>query len=207
MTLWLLIALPLITGTTLLVAGRPADRVAPAVGVGAASLTLALAVFAAATRPEVSAPLLAGLRIGLAVDGLSAVMVLTVAAVLVAVLVFAAGEFGADESRARFHGLMLVFAGAMLVTVTARDLLVLLMAWEVMGACSYALIGFWWREDHRVQSGAIAFLTTRAADLGLYLAAGAAVAGGLAGRTLTRLPAGAGGRRGGGFRRGVLAGR
>jgi NADH-quinone oxidoreductase subunit L len=195
MTLWLLIALPLVTGATLLVTGRPADRVAPAAGVGAASLTAVLAVFAAVTRPEVSAPLLAGLRIGLAVDGLSAVMVLTVAVVLVAVLVFAAGEFGADESRARFHGLMLVFAGAMLVTVTARDLVVLLMAWEVMGACSYALIGFWWREDHRVHSGAIAFLTTRAADLGLYLAAGAAVAGGVASLTLAGLPAAAGGWR------------
>ena len=195
MTVWLLIALPLVTGAALLVTGRPAGRVAPAVGVGAASLTAVLAVFAAATRPEVSAPLLAGLRIGLAVDGLSAVMVLTVAVVLVAVLVFAAGEFGAAESRARFHGLMLVFAGAMLVTVTARDLVVLLMAWEVMGACSYALIGFWWREDHRVHSGAIAFLTTRAADLGLYLAAGAAVAGGVAGLTLAGLPAAAGGWR------------
>jgi len=195
MTLWLLIALPLVGGTALLVAGRPADRVAPAVGVAAAVVTVVLAVVAAVSRPEVSAPLLSGLRIGLAVDGLSAVMVLTVAVVLVAVLVFAAGEFGADESRARFHGLMLVFAGAMLVTVTARDLVVLLMAWEVMGACSYALIGFWWREDHRVGSGTLAFLTTRTADLGLYLAAGAALAGGVAGLTLAGLPTAADGWR------------
>ncbi|MEV6647968.1 proton-conducting transporter membrane subunit [Amycolatopsis sp. NPDC051371] len=188
MTLWLLIALPLVAGTALLVTGRPADRVAPAAGVAAAVVSVVLAIVAAITRPEVSAPLLAGLRIGLAVDGLSAVMVLTVTAVLVAVLVFAAGEFGAEESRARFHGLMLVFAGAMLITVTARDLVVLLMAWEVMGACSYALIGFWWRENHRVGSGAVAFLTTRTADLGLYLAAGAALAGGVAGLTLAGLP-------------------
>jgi len=72
---------------------------------------------------------------------------------------------------------------------------VLLMAWEVMGACSYALIGFWWREDHRAGSGAIAFLTTRTADLGLYLAAGAALAGGVAGLTLAGLPAAASGWR------------
>ncbi|MEU4250378.1 proton-conducting transporter membrane subunit [Amycolatopsis sp. NPDC026612] len=195
MTLWLLIALPLVAGTALLVTGRPADRVAPATGVAAAVVSVVLAIVAAITRPEVSAPLLAGLRIGLAVDGLSAVMVLTVTAVLVAVLVFAAGEFDSEESRARFHGLMLVFAGAMLVTVTARDLVVLLMAWEVMGACSYALIGFWWREDHRVDSGALAFLTTRTADLGLYLAAGAALAGGVSGLTLAGLPAAAEGWR------------
>ncbi|MGW3958510.1 NADH-quinone oxidoreductase subunit 5 family protein [Amycolatopsis sp. NPDC005003] len=195
MTLWLLIALPVVAGAGLLLAGRAADRVAPVAGVGTAVGTLALAVAAAVVRPEVSAPLLARLPVALAVDGLSAVMVVTVAVVLVAVLVFAAGEFGAAESRARFHGLMLVFAGAMLVTVTARDLVVLLMAWEVMGACSYALIGFWWREDHRVGSGAIAFLTTRSADLGLYLAAGAALAGGVAGLSLAGLPSAAGGWR------------
>lgn len=195
MTLWLLIALPLLVGAGLLLTGRAADRLAPAVGVGTAVVTLVLAVAVTVVRPEVSAPLPARLRVGLAVDGLSAVMVVTVAVVLVAVLVFAAGEFGAEESRGRFHGLMLVFAGAMLVTVTARDLVVLLMAWEVMGACSYALIGFWWREDHRVESGAIAFLTTRSADLGLYLAAGAALAGGVADLSLAGLPAAAGGWR------------
>lgn len=188
MVLWLLVALPLVVGGVLLVVGHPADRLAPALGVGSAALTAVLAGVAAITRPDVSAPLLAGLRIGLAVDGLSAVLVVTVTVVLVAVLVFASAEFGAEESRARFHGLMLVFAGAMLVTVCAQDLVVLLMAWEVMGACSYALIGFWWRETRRVDSGNIALLTTRSADLGLYLAAGAALAGGVEGLTLTGLP-------------------
>ncbi|WP_282448547.1 proton-conducting transporter membrane subunit [Amycolatopsis keratiniphila] len=195
MVLWLLVALPLVVGATLLVAGHPADRLAPVLGVGSAALTAALAVVAAITRPDVAAPLLAGLRVGLAVDGLSAVMVITVTVVLVAVLVFASAEFGAEESRARFHGLMLVFAGAMLVTVCARDLVVLLMAWEVMGACSYALIGFWWRENRRVGSGTIALLTTRSADLGLYLAAGAALAGGVGGLTLAGLPEAAAGWR------------
>ncbi|MEU0510928.1 MULTISPECIES: NADH-quinone oxidoreductase subunit 5 family protein [Amycolatopsis] len=195
MTLWLLIALPFLAGTALLVSGHRADRLAPWAGIATAAVTAVLAIVAAVSAPEVSMPFLAGLRIGLGVDGLSAVMVVTVAVVLVAVLVFAAGEFGAAESRARFHGLMLVFAGAMLVTVTARDLIVLLMAWEVVGACSYALIGFWWREERRAGSGVVAFLTTRAGDLGLYLAAGAALAGGVGGLTLAGLPAAAGGWR------------
>jgi NADH-quinone oxidoreductase subunit L len=124
-----------------------------------------------------------GISFGLGVDGLSAVMVVTVVVVLLAVLVFAAGEF----RSVRFYGLMLLFAAAMLVTVTATTLLTLLMAWEVMGATSYALIGFWWREPRRVRSGLVAFLTTRAADLGMYLAAGAAFAGGAHGLELDRL--------------------
>src|SRR4051794_21347567 len=104
MTLWLLLALPLAVGAGLLLAGHAGDRVAPVAGVGTAVATLVLAAIAAVTRPEVSAPLLDRLRIGLAVDGLSAVMVVTVAVVLAAVLLFAAGEFGAEEARARFHG-------------------------------------------------------------------------------------------------------
>ncbi|MFI7615069.1 NADH-quinone oxidoreductase subunit L [Nonomuraea terrae] len=166
--LWLLPALPAGAGGLLLLVRRAARTVSLAV----AALTLALAVYAAVARPSVDTRLL--FRAGLAVDGLSAVMVVTVAAVALAVLVFAAGEW----REARFHGLMLIFTGAMLVTVTATDLVLLLMAWEVMGAMSYALIGYRWRDPVRVRSGAVAFLTTRAGDLGLYVAAGAVVAAG-----------------------------
>jgi NADH:ubiquinone oxidoreductase subunit 5 (subunit L)/multisubunit Na+/H+ antiporter MnhA subunit len=187
MTLWLLIAVPLVAGGLLLIAGRRADRFAAPVAIGATAVGLVLAVVVAIGRPAVSASYLDGVAFGLRVDGLSAVMVVTVAVVLLAVLVFAAGEFGPGEARARFSGFMLVFAGAMLVTVTATTLVALLMAWEVMGAASYALIGFWWRQPRRVSSGSVAFLTTRSADLGLYLAAGAALAGGASGLGLGEL--------------------
>jgi len=189
--LWFLVAVPLLAGGLLLLTGRRADRHAAPVAVAATVVTLALSVVAAVRRPAVSASYLEGVSFELRVDGLSAVMVVTVVVVLLAVLVFAAGEFGggsgADEARARFFGLMLVFAGAMLITVTATTLLALLMAWEVMGAASYALIGFWWREPRRASSGTVAFLTTRGGDLGLYLAAGAALAGGADGLGLGEL--------------------
>lgn len=187
--LWLLVAVPLGAGALLAAAGRRADRVAPGIGVAVSLVVLAAAVAAAADRPRVEAPLLAGIPAGLAVDGLSAVLVVTVAAVTVAVLVYAAGELDRGEARGRFFGLMLLFAGAMLVTVTAATLAPLLMAWEVMGACSWALIGFWWHQPHRVRAAHTAFLTTRAADLGLYLAAGAALAAGVPALVLDRLPA------------------
>ncbi|HJU00005.1 MAG TPA: proton-conducting transporter membrane subunit, partial [Actinomycetes bacterium] len=186
--LWLLVAAPLGVGSLLLAAGRRVDRAAPGVGVATSLVVLAAGVAVAAGRPRVQAPLLAGIPAGLEVDGLSAVLVLTVGVVTLAVLVSAAGELEPGEARGRFFGLMLVFAGAMLVTVTATGLAPLLMAWEVMGACSWALIGFWWRQPRRVRAANTAFLTTRAADLGLYLAAGAALAGGVPGLALDRLP-------------------
>ncbi|MDR7300021.1 NADH-quinone oxidoreductase subunit 5 family protein [Haloactinomyces albus] len=185
---WLLVAVPLGTGAVLACTGRRGDRPAPAVGIAATVTTLILAVQAAVLRPAVSVPLFAGIDAGLAVDGLSAILVVTVAAVTLAVLLFAAGESTAGRSRARFTGLMLLFSGAMLVTVTATGLATLLMGWEVMGAMSWALIGFWWHEPHRVRAANVAFVTTRAADLGLYLAAGAALAGGVGSLALVDLP-------------------
>ncbi|MGW4233634.1 NADH-quinone oxidoreductase subunit 5 family protein [Streptomyces sp. NPDC004980] len=176
LVLWALVALPLTAGVALALAGRAADRWAPGIAVVVAVASLALAVTAAVRHPAVEAPLLEGLPLRLAVDGLSGVLVVTVTVVTLAVLLFSLVEFGADEARARFFGLMLLFAGSMLVTVTATTLPVLLMAWEVMGATSWALIGYWWREPERTAAADTAFLTTRTADLGLYLAAGAALA-------------------------------
>lgn len=189
--LWLLVLLPAVVGGALVLAPRT-ERLAAAISLATATATAALAVLVALERPSVSMPFMAGSDFALGVDALSAVIAPTVAVVTLLVLVFAAGEI--RGSRARFHGLMLLFASSALVTVTAETLPVLLFAWELMGATSYALIGFWWREDHRVSAGLTAFVTTRTADVGLYVAAGAALAGG-AGLALADLPDGSGGWR------------
>jgi NADH-quinone oxidoreductase subunit L len=184
--LWLLVAVPGVAGMLLCVLGRRLDRVAPAVGV-AVSVGVVVDALAAA-KPAVSAPFVADARFGLAVTGLSAVLVPTVAVVAALVLVFAAAnpEGGIGAAPARFFGLMLLFLAAVLVTATATTLPALLFSWEIMGAISYALIGFRWQQADRVAGGMVAFLTTRTADLGLYVAAAAALAGGS--MDLDRLP-------------------
>lgn len=188
---WALAGVPAATGGVLALAGRRADRVAPGTAVAAALGTLALAVAAAREAATVSAPFLEGLPLGLSAAGMSGPLAVTVAGATVTVLLFAAAgrEGGA---RARFHGLMLLFAAAMLVTVTATTLTALLLGWEVMGAASWALIGHRWREPARTEAAQVAFVTTRAADLGLYVAAGAALAGGVGSLRLDRLPEAAG---------------
>jgi NADH-quinone oxidoreductase subunit L len=186
--LWALVAVPLATGLALLGLGRRADRVAGPVALAAATAATAASLATATVHTRVAMPLLAGIPVRLAVDGLSAVMVLVICAVTLAILVYSTGQF----ASARFFGLMLLFAGAMLVTVTAADLVALLAGWEVMGAASYALIGYWWTEPDRVRAANLAFLTTRTADLGLYLAAGAALAGGVTDLSLAGLPGTAG---------------
>ncbi|HEV2752544.1 MAG TPA: proton-conducting transporter membrane subunit, partial [Solirubrobacteraceae bacterium] len=132
-----------------------------------------LLVAAAGGRPERSAvrwlddgALAAGLRL----DGLGAVMATTVALAGLAVVVYATGYF-ARERRARsaLAGL-LAFLAAMQGLVLAEGLLTLLIFWELVGALSARLIAFS-RDDPTAPGGAVrAFLTTRAADVGLYLA-------------------------------------
>ncbi|MEY6567478.1 proton-conducting transporter membrane subunit, partial [Streptomyces sp. PGLac3x] len=178
--LWLLPALPLAGGAALLLAGHRADRTAPTTGAALALVTCALAAVAARTGPEAAAPFLPELPVRLAVDGLSAPLAVTVAAVAALVLLAARAGLGPPGSAARFTGLMLLFTGAMLTTVTAATLPVLLMGWEVMGATSWALIGHSWRDRAATRAATTAFLTTRTGDLGLYVAAGAALAGGAA---------------------------
>lgn len=187
--LWLLPALPLAGGAALLLAGHRADRAAPTTGAGLALATCALAAVAARTGPEAAAPFLPGLPVRLAVDGLSAPLAVTVAAVAALVLLAARAGLGPTDSAARFTGLMLLFTGAMLTTVTAATLPLLLMGWEVMGATSWALIGHTWRDRAATGAATTAFLTTRTGDLGLYAAAGAALAGGAAPSPSTTSPA------------------
>ncbi|MCG7596241.1 proton-conducting transporter membrane subunit [Mycobacterium sp. PSTR-4-N] len=174
-SLWALVCLPAAAGAAL-VLGRPRRRSAAAVSIVVSVLVVALSVAVASTRPRVGVAFMAGTQFGMGVDGLSAALVPAVAVVTALVLLFAVGDRAV--AGARFHGYMLLFAAAAMLTATATTLPTLLLAWEVMGALSYALIGYRWQDAHRISAGLTAFLTTRCADLGLYLAAGAALAGG-----------------------------
>ncbi|WP_374115810.1 proton-conducting transporter membrane subunit [Kineococcus sp. TRM81007] len=191
-----MVALPALTGALLCAVsafGQQRERRwAPGAAVAVLLAECALAVLAAVQRPSVSAGFLPFAPFALGVDGLAALVVPTVTAVALLVAVFAAADV--DVARGRFHGLLLLFVAAVVVTATATTLPALLFAWEVMGATSYALIGFAWWQRHRVAAGDAAFLTTRCADLGLYLAVAAALAGG-GGLALSDLPEASGGWR------------
>lgn len=173
--LWSMVVLPAIVGAVLALSPR-AERIAAPVAIAAAAATAGLAVGVSVMRPSVAVPFVLGTDFALAVDTLSALLVPTIALVAALALIVATGEIG--DARPRFFGLMLLFAAFALITATATTVPTLLFAWELMGAASYALIGFWWRDDHRVSAGLTAFVTTRSADVGLYVAAAAALAGG-----------------------------
>lgn len=174
--LWAVPGLPALAGVLLALFRPTSRRVAWAATLATATATVGLATAVLLLAPVAQAPFVLDSVFGLAVDPLAGAVLVTVAVVALLVVVFAAGDV--DRDPARFGGLMLLFVAAVAVTVTATTLPTLLVAWEVMGATSYALIGFAWDEPGRLQAGAVAFVTTRSGDLGLYLAAGAALAGG-----------------------------
>lgn len=113
---------------------------------------------------------LPGLPLGIVIDSLAALLSATVALVGLFVLVYALGYMARDGTAVRFYAAMSLFLAAMQALVTAGDWLLLLGSWELIGLASYLLIGHWHQRDEARSAATRAFLTTRAADVGLYLA-------------------------------------
>ncbi|MGA0587931.1 NADH-quinone oxidoreductase subunit L [Dyella sp. KRB-257] len=101
---------------------------------------------------------------------------LLVPAVALPVLAYAAFHEERPGLR-RLLALLLLFVGAMELLVIAADLLTLLAGWELVGACSWALIAHQWRDASGAASSLYAFVMTRLGDLGMFLAVMAAFAG------------------------------
>ncbi|HEX6262003.1 MAG TPA: proton-conducting transporter membrane subunit [Actinomycetota bacterium] len=114
------------------------------------------------------------LGLSLSADGIARVVAVLVPAVALPVLAYAASDHRGDPGRRRLLSLLALFVGAMQMVVLAADLLTLLIGWELVAACSWALIGHRWRED-APRAGQEAFVVTRVGAVGLVVAAGAAL--------------------------------
>jgi NADH-quinone oxidoreductase subunit L len=116
--------------------------------------------------------------LGARVDGLAALIAVLVGVVATAVQLYSVSYMAHEERYTSYSALISLFTGAMLVVVYSTDLLVLLVGWEVMGACSYFLIGHHWERPEARSASIKAFLVTKLGDapflLGiLFLAHGA----------------------------------
>jgi len=120
-------------------------------------------------RYSATLPGLPDLPLGLVVEPLTAVLAVFVSVVSFFVMVYAVG-YTAEEDRVRFFAGMAFFAAAMQALVIAGDWVLLLAAWEVMGFLSFLLIGFYYERPGVGAAATRAFLYTRTADLGLYVA-------------------------------------
>ncbi|SFU56750.1 NADH-quinone oxidoreductase subunit L [Halomonas korlensis] len=172
--LWSVALLPLLLAPLVYLAGRRVGRAGLTLGTALITLaTLALAGLAVANDWSGGYRWSDTLALTLDLSTASAVFALVVPLVALPVIVYA----GYHESSARLMALLVAFVGAMQWLVLAGDLLTLLIAWELVGACSWALISHRWGKAEIPRDAAQAFLVTRFGDLGLYIAAAAVFAG------------------------------
>jgi len=106
------------------------------------------------------------ISVGLLVDGLAASIAVLVGVVALAVQVYSVGYMRGDRRYPSYSSFISLFTSAMLLVVYAADLLVLYVGWEIMGLCSYLLVGHWWEDRANSRAAIKAFLVTRIGDVG-----------------------------------------
>lgn len=109
------------------------------------------------------------LKMGVLVDPLNHVMLFMVPLACLLIFIYSLGYMAHDPRNTRFFAYLSLFAGAMLTLVVADNLLLLFIGWEVMGLCSYLLIGFWFEKESAYKAAIKAFMTTRVADVILMI--------------------------------------
>ena len=108
--------------------------------------------------------------VSLYLDPLSLVMIVMITFVCAVIHTYSVAYMAEDESYVRFFALLNLFVFAMLVLVLAENLPLLYLGWEGVGFCSYALIGFWYREEKNATAGRKAFIVTRIGDTAFGIA-------------------------------------
>ncbi|MFC2021989.1 NADH-quinone oxidoreductase subunit L [Chloroflexota bacterium] len=216
--IWLIFLLPVFSFLIISFFVRPfvrkESRVAGYITITALSGSLILSIWAltkvlAAPHHELPIPDISWLvigdelsiHLGLLVDSLTAVMLVAVTLVSLMVQIYSQGYMRGDPGYHRYYAWMSLFTASMLGLILADNLLLLFVFWEMVGLCSYLLIGFWFHRPSAANAAKKAFIVTRIGDFGLLAAIlllfartgtfdiaelhGLAITGVLAGTTLT----------------------
>lgn len=112
----------------------------------------------------------AGLPIALRVDGLSMLFMVMGTGAGAAILMFSVQYMAHEETgTTRFYAIMLVFIAGLLLLTSAADLLTAYMAWEVIGLCSYSLVGFWYKQRNATNGARKVLVITHLAGYGFLI--------------------------------------
>ena len=183
---WLIPVLPLVgallTGLGLITFNRTVNRLRKPVAVLLISCVGAAAVLSFAVLAEQLAG--AGprevlfdwasagtfnLQMGYRVDALGAVMLSLVTTIALLVMVYSDGYMAHDKGYVRFFTYLALFSSSMLGLVISPNLLEIYVFWELVGMCSYLLVGFWYDRDGAANAAQKAFVVNRVGDFGLLL--------------------------------------
>ncbi|MBO7748979.1 NADH-quinone oxidoreductase subunit L [Paenibacillus sp. MWE-103] len=177
---WIIPLFPLVAFLLLLAFGRSSRMIGATIGSisSLAGLVVALLVLAEHMRDGASYYQYAfdwidmggvTLKAGYEVTNLSALMLVVVTAVSFLVNVYSAGYMKGDERISVFYGYVALFTFSMLGLVLADNMLTLYIFWELVGVCSFLLVGFWFTKPAAKAAAKKAFIVTRIGDAGLLL--------------------------------------
>ncbi len=108
-------------------------------------------------------------KLGVHIDSLTWTMLAVVCLVSLLVQVYSVAYMRGEPGFARYYAYLSLFTASMLGLVVANNLFQLYVCWELVGACSYLLVGFWWHKPAAASAAKKAFVVTRFGDVGFML--------------------------------------
>ncbi len=109
------------------------------------------------------------LSMGFTIDHLTALMLVIVTTVAFLVMVYTDGYMAHDPGYVRFYAYLSLFGSSMLGLVVSPNLVQIYIFWELVGMCSYLLVGFWYDRQSAADAAQKAFVVNRVGDFGLLL--------------------------------------
>ncbi len=109
------------------------------------------------------------LPMGFVVDSLGAVMLALVTTIALLVMIYSHGYMAHDKGYVRFFTYLALFSSSMLGLIISPNLLEIYVFWELVGMCSYLLVGFWYDREGAAHAAQKAFIVNRVGDFGLLL--------------------------------------
>jgi len=172
---WLIPTFPLVAFFLILFIGKRSPGRGAPIGIAAVAASLVVAVIVLSQVASGHAPVERSLTLftsgslhlefGEYVDGLAAVMFCVVTLVSLCVQIYSTAYMHGDHRYTFYFAALSLFTGSMLNLVIANNLFQLLVGWELVGICSYLLIGHWWEEKENSNAAIKAFITTKTGDI------------------------------------------
>lgn len=106
---------------------------------------------------------------GTQIDGLSVMMLFVVTLISLLVHIYSTDYVHGDRRYTHYFAFLSLFTASMLFFVLSQSTLQMIVGWELVGVCSFALIGHWWEEKPNSDAALKAFLTNRVGDMGLLI--------------------------------------
>ena len=173
---WLVLLAPLVSAALIVLITGRARRLSAGISVVAVlvSFICSCIVFAraetgAAEIPWIEFPGILRVPIGFVLDSLSKTMLVLVSGVGALIHIYSLGYMRDDVGKSRYFASLSLFMFSMLGIVLANNFVMMFIFWELVGLCSYLLIGHWFERDSAADAAKKAFITNRIGDFGFML--------------------------------------